>query len=44
MKLFVSGVIFDVRKPMVDLYEDMIALMQLKCKRLLADAKQKMFV
>jgi hypothetical protein len=35
---------FDVPKPAVDLYEDMIALIQMQCKRLLAETKQNMFV
>ncbi|UJR24563.1 hypothetical protein I4U23_005938 [Adineta vaga] len=38
-----KAVIFDVAKPMTDLYEDMIALIQLKCKRLLAEMKQKIY-
>jgi hypothetical protein len=37
------GVSFDVPKPAVDVSEDVIALMRAKCKRLLAEAKQKMF-
>ncbi|CAF3758096.1 unnamed protein product [Adineta steineri] len=36
-----KAVTFDVKKPMVDLYEDMIALIQIKCKRLLVEMKQK---
>ncbi len=35
---------FDVPKPVVDVYEDVIALIQARCKRLLQDIKQKMFV
>ncbi|CAF0868614.1 unnamed protein product [Adineta ricciae] len=38
-----KAVSFDIAKPMVDLYEDMIALIQLKCKRLLAEMKQKIY-
>ncbi len=35
---------FDVSKPLVDVHEDVIALIQAKCKRLLAEMKRKMFV
>jgi hypothetical protein len=41
---FFSGIVFDVPKPSVDVHEDVIALIQSRCKRLLADMKQKMFV
>jgi len=45
IKIFVIiGVIFDVPKPLVDVYGDIIALTQSRCKRLLAETKQKMFV
>lgn len=34
---------FDVPKPIVDVHEDIIALTQTRCRRLLAEMKQKMF-
>ena len=36
--------IFDVTKPLVDVQEDIDALARAKCKRLLAEMKQKMSV
>ncbi|CAF0886668.1 unnamed protein product [Rotaria sp. Silwood1] len=36
-----KGVMFDVPKPIVDVHEDIIALTQARCKRLLAETKQK---
>lgn len=39
-----KGFIFDISKPTTDVHEDVIALMQHKCKRLLAEMKRKMFV
>ncbi|CAF4020243.1 unnamed protein product [Rotaria sp. Silwood2] len=36
-----KGVMFDVPKPIVDVHEDIIALTQTRCKRLLAETKQK---
>jgi hypothetical protein len=41
---FSLGVVFDVPKPDVDVHEDVIALTRAKCKRILAEMKQKMFV
>ena len=38
------GIIFDVPKPVTDVHQDIIALTQAKCKRLLAEMRQKMFV
>jgi hypothetical protein len=38
------GVTFDVAKPIVDVHKDIIALTQSRCKYLLAEMKQKMFV
>ena len=32
---------FDVPKPVVDVHEDVVALIQTKCKRLLAETKKK---
>lgn len=39
-----KGVSFDVSKPSDDVYEDIIALMQVKCKRILEEMKRKMYV
>ncbi|CAF0916249.1 unnamed protein product [Rotaria sordida] len=36
-----KGVMFDVPKPLVDVHEDIIALTQARCKRLLAETKQR---
>ncbi|CAF3387992.1 unnamed protein product [Rotaria socialis] len=36
-----KGVMFDVPKPIVDVHEDIIALTQTRCKRLLAETKQR---
>lgn len=44
LNIFFLGVMFDVPKPNVDVHEDVIALIQAKCKRLLDEMKQKMFV
>lgn len=35
---------FDVTKPTTDVHEDIIALIQSRCKRLLQEMKQKTFV
>jgi hypothetical protein len=37
-----KGVTFEVSKPSVDVYDDIIVLIQAKCKRLLMEMKQKM--
>lgn len=39
-----KGFVFDISKPSTDVHEDVIALMQAKCKRLLNEMKRKMFV
>jgi hypothetical protein len=41
--LFSLVVLFDVPKPNIDFDEDIITSMQNKCKRLLAEAKQRMY-
>ena len=38
------GIMFDVTKPTTDVHEDIIALIQSRCKRLLQEMKQKTFV
>ena len=39
-----KGFTFDISKPSTDVHEDVIALIQAKCKRLLTEMKRKMFV
>ena len=43
-RFVLKGVVFDVTKPNVDVHQDVIALTQIRCKRLLDEMKQRMFV